>query len=42
MYTLDITTQARKDIAYLKKKGGKAVANKIGKLLQELIEHPRM
>ncbi len=41
MYTLDITTHARKDIAYLKKNGGKAIANKIRKLLQELIEHPR-
>ena len=41
MYTLDITAQAKKDIAYLKKNGGKPVANKIGKLLQELIGHPR-
>lgn len=41
MYTLYITVQARKDIAYLKKNGGKAVTNKIEKLLQELIEHPR-
>jgi toxin YoeB len=41
MYTLDITTQARKDIAYLKKNGGKAVTNKIEKLLVELMEHPK-
>jgi len=41
MYSLDITAQAKKDIAYLKKNGGKQVANKIGKLLLELIEHPR-
>jgi toxin YoeB len=41
MYTLDITTLAKKDIAYLKKNGGKAVTNKITKLLQELIEHPK-
>ncbi|GAF02482.1 type II toxin-antitoxin system RelE family toxin [Saccharicrinis fermentans] len=41
MYTLDITTQAKKDIAYLKKNGGKAVTNKIEKLLVELIEHPK-
>lgn len=41
MYTLDITAQAKKDIAYLKKNGGKAVTNKIEKLLIELIEHPK-
>lgn len=41
MYTLDITDQAKKDIASLKKSGGKAVINKIEKLLQELIKHPR-
>ncbi len=41
MYTLDITAQAKKDITYLKKKGGKAVTNKIEKLLLELIEHPK-
>lgn len=41
MYTLNITVQAKKDIAYLKKNGGKAVTNKIEKLLVELIEHPR-
>ena len=41
MYTLVITIQARKDIAFLKKNGGKAIAKKIEKLLQELIEHPR-
>jgi toxin YoeB len=41
MYTLDITAQAKKDIAYLKKNGGKAVTNKIEKLLVELIEHPK-
>jgi toxin YoeB len=41
MYTLHITVQAKKDIAFLKKNGGKAVTNKIEKLLLELIEHPR-
>lgn len=41
MYTLYITAQAKKDIAYLKKNGGKAVTNKIQKLLVELIEHPK-
>ncbi len=41
MYTLDITVQAKKDFAYLKKNGGKAVVKKIEKLLKELIEHPR-
>jgi toxin YoeB len=41
MYTLNITAQAKKDIAYLKKNGGKAVTNKIEKLLVELIEHPK-
>ena len=41
MYILNITVQAREDIAFLKKNGGKAVANKIEKLLIELIEHPK-
>ncbi len=41
MYTLDIKTQAKKDIAFLKKNGGKAVTNKLEKLLLELIEHPK-
>jgi len=41
MYTLDIAVQAKKDIAFLKKNGGKAIAQKIGKLLQELIDHPK-
>jgi len=41
MYTLDITVQAKKDIAYLKKNGGKVVVQKIEKLLKELVEHPR-
>ena len=41
MYTLDITDQAKKDIASIKKSVGKAVTNKIEKLLQELIRHPR-
>ena len=40
MYTLHITVQAKNDIAFLKKNGGKAVTNKIEKLLLELIEHP--
>jgi toxin YoeB len=41
MYTLIITDQAKKDIAYLKKNGGEKVTNKIEKLLVELIEHPK-
>ncbi|MBW6480734.1 MAG: Txe/YoeB family addiction module toxin [Bacteroidales bacterium] len=41
MYTLDITIQAKTDIAFLKKNGGKAITQKIEKLLQELIEHPK-
>ena len=41
MYTLDITFQAKKDIAFLKKNGGKALTNKIEKLLLELIHHPK-
>lgn len=41
MYTLNITVQAKKDFEYLKKNGGKVVTNKIEKLLQELIKHPR-
>jgi toxin YoeB len=41
MYTLHITVQAKKDIAFLKKNGGKTVTKKIEKLLLELIEHPR-
>ena len=41
MYTLDITDRAKKDIASLKKSGGQAVTNKIEKLLQELIKHPK-
>jgi toxin YoeB len=41
MYALHITVQAKKDIAYLKKNGGKAVTNKIEKLLIELMEHPK-
>jgi toxin YoeB len=41
MYNLNITVQAKKDITYLKKNGGKAVTNKIEKLLIELIEHPK-
>ncbi|MBN2650272.1 MAG: Txe/YoeB family addiction module toxin [Prolixibacteraceae bacterium] len=41
MYTLNITNQAKYDIAYLKKNGGKAVSKKIEKLLIELIEHPQ-
>jgi mRNA-degrading endonuclease RelE of RelBE toxin-antitoxin system len=41
MYTLYITIQAKKDIAYLKKNGGKTVTNKIEKLLLELMEHPK-
>ncbi len=41
MYSLHITVQAINDIAFLKKKGGKAVTNKIEILLLELIEHPQ-
>lgn len=41
MYTLHVTVQAKKDIAFLKKSGGKVVTNKIEKLLLELIAHPR-
>ena len=41
MYTLDITDQAKKDIASLKKSGGKAVEKKIETLLLELMGHPR-
>ncbi|MBI9066016.1 MAG: Txe/YoeB family addiction module toxin [Salinivirgaceae bacterium] len=41
MYILHITTQAKKDLAYLKKNGGKAVTKKIEKLLLELMEHPK-
>lgn len=41
MYVLDITVQAKKDIAFLKKNGGKAITNKIEKLLMELIDHPK-
>jgi len=42
MYTLHITVQAKKDIAFLKKNAGKAVTKKIEKLLLELIEHPKV
>ena len=41
MYILDITVQAEKDIASLKKTGGKTVVTKIERLLLELIEHPK-
>ena len=41
MYKLDIIVQAKTEIAFLKKIGGKAVTKKIEKLLQELIEHPK-
>jgi toxin YoeB len=40
MYTLHITDQAKEDIAFLKKNGGKAVTDKIEKLLIELMKHP--
>lgn len=42
MYVLDITVQAKRDIAFLKKNSGKAVTNKIEKLLIELIKHPKI
>ncbi len=41
MYTLHITLHAKKDIAFLKKNGGKAVIRKIEKLLTELMKHPK-
>ena len=41
MYTLHITVQAKKDIAFLKKNVGKTVTKKIEKLLLELMEHPK-
>mgnify|MGYP006299583169 CR=1 FL=1 len=41
MYTLHITLQAKKDIALLKKNGGKSVTEKIEKLLIELMKHPK-
>lgn len=41
MYTLQITVQAKKDIAFLKKNRGKSVTNKIEILLLELMEHPK-
>ena len=41
MYTLHITVQAKKGIAFLKKNAGKAITKKIEKLLLELIEHPK-
>ena len=41
MYTLHITVQAKKDIAFLKKNAGKAATKKIEKFLLELIEHPK-
>ncbi|MFO8000175.1 MAG: Txe/YoeB family addiction module toxin [Marinilabilia sp.] len=41
MYTLHITLQAKKDIAFLKKNGEKAVIRKIEKLLTELMKHPK-
>lgn len=40
MYTLYITVQAKKDIAFLKKNGGKNIAKKIERLLFELMKHP--
>ena len=42
MYTLHITVQAKKDIAFLKKNTSKVVTKKIEKLLLELIEHPKI
>ena len=41
MYNLHITVQAKRDIAFLKKNGGKAVTNKIEQLLLELMKHPK-
>lgn len=41
MYTLHITDQAKKDISFLKKNGGKSIIKKIEKLLIELTEHPQ-
>lgn len=41
MYTLYISAQAKKDIAFLIASGGKSMGLKIEKFLLELIEHPR-
>ena len=41
MYNLNITVQAKKDITFLKKNGGKTIINKIEQLLLELMQHPR-
>lgn len=41
MYRLIITTQAKKDITFLKKNGGAAITKKIETLLLELMEHPK-
>jgi len=41
MYALNITVQAKRDIAYLKKKGEKAAIKKIKKFFLELMEHPK-
>jgi toxin YoeB len=38
---LTLQSRQKKDIAYLKNNGGKALTNKIEKLLVELIEHPK-
>lgn len=39
-YHLDFTDRARKDIAFFKKSGNKAIQNKLLLLLNEISEHP--
>ena len=41
MYILQISDQAKKDIVFLKRTGGKTIINKIERLLRELMEHPK-
>ncbi len=41
MYKIIIKERARQDISYLKKTKGKAIVEKIDRLLQELMIHPK-
>lgn len=41
MYKIVIKEKARQDMAYLKKTKGKAIIEKINRLLQELMVHPK-
>ena len=41
MYILQISDQAKKDIVFLKRTGGKTIINKIERLLRELMKHPK-